>query len=168
MTTIEIEKALERHKLTRHRNWAKLVSRLKKQLDVQIEIVLKQKGYNHKFKHGYMPFLMNIDSEGITNNDLSKRFGVTKQATSKIVNELSELRYVAIVPHSEDGRSSVVFLTDRGKKFVLEAKSYMESIAKEYSELLGKKEYENLVDNLVKIVDHNEKKQFPIGSSSKI
>ncbi len=157
MKSIEIDKELEQLRLTRHCNWAKLVSKLKKQLDLHIEALLKERGYKN-FKLGYMPFLMNIDPEGITNNDLAKRFSVTKQASSKILNELIERHYITAEPHGEDGRSSIVFLTDRGKKFVIEAKRCMDELADEYSELLGKKNFENLRDMMTKIIEYNAEK----------
>ncbi|CAN5368603.1 hypothetical protein BH10BAC4_BH10BAC4_24440 [soil metagenome] len=157
MKTIDVDKELEHLKQTRQRSWPKLISRLKKQLDHRMVKVAEEKGHGH-FKLGYMPFLMNIDLEGITNNDLSKRFGVTKQATSKIINELVTLKYVTVAPHVDDKRSGIVYLTDRGKKFVVEAKHCGEGIMNEYRELLGKKEFDNLIDMLVKIHDYNESK----------
>src|SRR5258707_547337 len=118
MKSVKIDKELENLKLHRHCSWAKLVSKLKKQLDYQLETFLaKKKGYKN-FKLGYIPFLMNIDPEGITNSDLAKKFSVTKQATSKILNELADLHYITDEPHGADGRSSIVFLTEKGKKTV--------------------------------------------------
>ncbi|MEJ0055386.1 MAG: MarR family transcriptional regulator [Bacteroidota bacterium] len=158
MKSIEIDKELEELRLNRHCSWAKLVSKLKKQLDLHIEDLLVEKGYKN-FKLGYMPFLMNIDSEGITNSDLAKRFSVTKQASSKILNELIELNYITAAPHGADGRSSIVFLTDKGKRFVVEAKRCMDLLAQEYSVLLGKKNFENLRDMMAKVIEYNAKKR---------
>ncbi|NOT73355.1 MAG: MarR family transcriptional regulator [Cyclobacteriaceae bacterium] len=160
MKSVEIEKELEEHRLTRHRNWAKLVNKLKKQWDIRLDEILSQHGYTD-FKPGYMPFLMNIDPEGITNNDLSKKFAVSKQATSKILNELIELRYITEEPHGEDGRSTIIYLTDNGKKFVIEAKHCMQIVHAEYRKLLGKKEYDNMIDNIIKIIDYNEQRTGP-------
>jgi DNA-binding MarR family transcriptional regulator len=160
MKPIEIDKELEQLKALRPRSYAKLTSKLKKQLDIRMEHILHQKGYVN-FKLSYFPFLMNIDLEGITNNDLSKRFGVTKQATSKMLNELTDLKYITTEPHGDDGRSSIVFLTERGKKFVIEAKHCMEKLTNEYRVLLGKREYETMIDMMMKISDYNERQPLP-------
>ncbi|CAN5305748.1 hypothetical protein BH09BAC3_BH09BAC3_36600 [soil metagenome] len=160
MRSIEIEKELEHLKTLRPRSYAKLTSRLKKHLDIRMEHILHQKGYRN-FKLSYFPFLMNIDLEGITNNDLSKRFGVTKQATSKMLGELTDLKYITTEPHGEDGRRSIVFLTERGKKFVIEAKHCMEKLTNEYRLLLGKKEYETMIDMMIQIAEYNERQPLP-------
>jgi DNA-binding MarR family transcriptional regulator len=157
MKSIEIDKELEHLKKVRNRSWAKLVSRLKKQLDYKIDSIIREKGHAD-FKLGFMPFLMNIDREGITNNDLSKRFAVTKQATSKIISELADRKYVTTQPHGADGRSSIVHLTDKGKRLVVESKHCMERLTDEYKALIGKKEYEHLIDMLEKIANYNDEK----------
>ena len=152
-----LDKELEHLKQFRLRSWAKLIGRLKKQSNEYIEDELVSRGFGH-FKIGYMPLLMNIDPEGITNNELSKRASITKQAMSKIVNELVELKYITTKPHGEDGRSSIVFLTENGKKFVIGAKNCMMTLMDEYRLLLGKKEFEHLLDMLTRIMEYNEKR----------
>jgi DNA-binding MarR family transcriptional regulator len=156
-----LDTELEELRLTRHCSWAKVVSKLKKQLDAHFEDVLAERGY-HNFKLGYMPFLMNIDLEGITNTDLAKRFSVTKQASSKVLNELMKLRYITVTPHGKDGRSSIIFLTERGKKFVVEAKHCIDALTDEYRMLLGKKNFDNMITMLTQIIEYNaEKKGVP-------
>ena len=155
MKASDVEKELIHLQKVRHRSWPKLVSRLKKQLDYRMDCLIKAKGVDD-FKLGFMPFLMNIDLEGVTNTELAKKFAVTKQATSKILNELAELKYVTMQPHGEDGRSSIIHLTDKGKRIVVDCKKNMEHAMDEYRTLLGRKELDTLIDMVSKIADYND------------
>ena len=104
----------------------------------------------------YMPFLFNIDLEGITNTELAKRACVTKQAMSKIVNELSSLGYITNEKHNADGRSSILFLTPKGKKLVVEGKKTMGELSEKYAAIIGKRNYEFMIDMLIKVLDFHE------------
>ncbi len=150
-----IEKEMEHLRQYRLRSWAKLISRLKRQVDEYIEGELVSRGYGH-FKLGYMPLLMNIDPEGVTNTELSKRAWVSKQAMSKIVLELNELKYIHTTRIDRDGRSSMITLTDKGKRFVVEAKHCMIDLSDEYRSEVGTDNFEKLLDMLLKIIKYNE------------
>src|SRR5690348_4370446 len=98
----------------KQKSWGRLLSILKRQFEAWAITELENHGYDD-FKMGYMPLLMNIHPEGITNNELAKTAKVTKQAMSKVVKELVEAGYITTEIHGRDKRSSIISLTTKGK-----------------------------------------------------
>lgn len=156
-----LDKQLMESLANKEKGWGKILSHLKRQFDGWATAGLIAHGYND-FKMGYMPLLANIQPEGITNNELAKKARVTKQAMSKVVKELVSLGYVETETHGEDKRSSVVFLTPKGKKLVIAARQKVSSLEQEYEKLLGKKKFTELKEMLIAIIRYeDEKSGFP-------
>src|SRR5437764_13792518 len=105
---------------------------------------------------GYMPLLMNIHPEGITNNELAKKARVTKQAMSKVVKDLVNLGFIKTELHGSDKRSSIIYLTTKGKKFILMARNGVFDKEAEYEKLLGKSNFQLLKKQLMKIIEFND------------
>ena len=103
-------------------------------------------------KVGYMAFLMNIGSEGITNNDLAKKIRVTKQAMSKTSKELQALNLIELSPNPDDARSSLISLTDHGLKMVIHARIKLNELTEKYIEVIGKKKYREMLETLNKVI----------------
>lgn len=139
----------------RKRSWPRLIKRLRKHIDDHASVEFRKHGFSD-FKLAYMPFLFNIDLQGITNAELAKRACVTKQAMSKIVNELTSLGYITNEKHSGDARSSILYLTPKGKKLVVEGKNMMDELALKYVAIVGKKNYDFMIAMLIKILDFHE------------
>lgn len=158
-----LDKEFEEFVKVRPRSWPKLIKRLRKQFDDFVEEQLFKEGYTD-MKLGYLPLLMNIDPDGITNNELSRRACITKQGMSKIVNDLIELKYIVSEGDDKDKRSSIIRLTDKGKRFIVNSRIRIGILTDEYRDLLGKKNYEHLIDMMMKIMEYNEKKEMERGA----
>jgi len=137
--------------------WGKILSNLKKQFDRWAIERLAQKGYKG-FKMAYMPVIMHIDMNGTNNNDLAVRANVTKQAMSKVVKELYELGYISSKTDPNDKRSTIFKLTTKGNNFILCAKETVGELMDEYRKLMGKKNFDSLMWQLVSIIEHMDKK----------
>jgi DNA-binding MarR family transcriptional regulator len=137
--------------------WGKIVSYLKKQMDQWSIQKLSENGYKD-FKTAYMPVIMNIAPEGTNNNDLAAHARVTKQAMSKVVKELQSKGYVSAKVDPNDKRSTIFILTGRGKDFVKCARASVSGLMDDYRKEFGKKNFEELLDQLVKVIEYNEKK----------
>lgn len=155
MEMSELDKQLQKVKQMSHPNWGKLISRLKKEFDAQITGALGQEGYGD-FKFGYMQLLMNIELQGVTNNELARRAKITKQAMSKLVKELVEDGYIRTEAHELDRRSSIIYLTTKGKKLVIVVRSKVQELEKEYHKLLGRQRFEDLKETLAKVLAYHE------------
>jgi DNA-binding MarR family transcriptional regulator len=138
--------------------WGKIISYLKRQFDFWANDQLGRRGYKH-FKMAYMPVLMNISTdEGTSNNDLAKVCRVTKQAMSKVLKELTKYGYIKTKVDPLDKRSSIIMLTDKGKKFVIDARSCMKDLMQEYRDVIGAKDFDHTLQLLVKIIEYNDMK----------
>lgn len=157
MKQTETDRKLLAYQQTKHRSIPKLLSHLKRHFDAWAMIEFAANGYAD-FKIGYMPLIMNIHPEGITNNELAKKAKVTKQAMSKVVKELIEGDYIAAETHGKDKRSSILYLTAKGKKLVLTAKDRVTELESEYEKLLGKRKLEELKEMLIQLVEYHDAK----------
>jgi DNA-binding MarR family transcriptional regulator len=137
--------------------WGKVLSHLRKQFEQWAIERLAKKGYKD-FKMTYMPVIMNIDLNGTNNNDLAQRAQVTKQAMSKVVKELQQSGYISSRQDPKDKRSVIFTLTAKGKDFILGSRASVAELMNEYRKLLGKKNYEILLRDLITIIEYNDKK----------
>ena len=153
----ELDKQLLEFQKGKEQSWGKILAHLKRLFDAWAIAELIKKGYDD-FKMAYMPLLMNIHPEGITNNELAKKARVTKQAMSKVVKELIEYGYIKTEVHGTDKRSSIIFLTTKGKKLVLSARSRLFELENEYEQLLGKNNFHQLKQQLMKIIHYHDEK----------
>ena len=153
----ELDKQLLYLHNEKQKSWGKIISQLKRHFDHWAMTELAEHGYDD-FKIGYMPLLMNIHPEGITNNELAKKARVTKQAMSKVVKELEEAGYIRTEIHGKDKRSSNIHLTTKGKRLVLSARSRISTIETEYESVIGKKKFDELKALLSKIIDYHDEK----------
>jgi len=146
-----LEKELDKLSINKEYNFARVLSHTKKHFDEWCMSNLSKEGYPD-MKAGYMAFLMNIGSEGITNNDLAKKIRVTKQAMSKTSKELQRLDLIELTPNPNDARSSLIALTMRGMKMVIHARQKVNKLTEKYVEVLGQKKYIDTLDCLNKMI----------------
>lgn len=128
-----------------------MLTLLKKDLDAQLTEKLQQKGYTD-FKLGDMVLIVNIQPEGIINNELAKKARITKQAMSKVVKNLEAAGYILTRKHESDNRASIIFLSDKGKHLLLDAVACVEEIQARYTSLIGEHDIEILKDILIRLV----------------
>lgn len=147
---------LDYHQQKQH-SMVKLINHLKRHFDAwaSSELAVLGKG---DFKLGYLPLIMNIHPEGITNNELAKKAMVTKQAMSKVVNELVEADYIRTETDGRDKRSAIIYLTAKGKKLVIDARTRVTALEKEYEILLGIRKFEDFKEMLKRLVEYHHAK----------
>ena len=137
--------------------WGKIISHLKKQMDQWSISQLSKFGYKD-FKIAYMPVIMNIDMEGTNNNDLAARARVTKQAMSKVIKELQKKGYISAKTDPKDKRSVIFTLTARGKDFIQGARFCVGGLMDDYRKEFGKKNFNELLQQLVEVIEYNDKR----------
>lgn len=154
---MSLDKKLKDTEYIKKKSWGKIIHNLKRQFD-QWALLELTSHMRSDFKLAHMPFIMNIAPEGINNNELAKRARVTKQAMSKVAKELQELGYIQSSEDAGDKRVTIFTLTERGKKFVLEARLCVNDLMNEYRALVGKNKFDATLDTLLQILEYNEKK----------
>jgi DNA-binding MarR family transcriptional regulator len=141
------------------RNVGRLLRIWRRYFDDWANKKLDESGYGF-FKMAYMPFIMNISPEGSTNNEIAVKARVSKQAMSKVVKQLVEHGLIRTEEHGQDARASIIFLTIKGKEFVIEVKKRcLMELDIEYRTIVGEKNYEIMLDSMLKIVEYHDQKE---------
>lgn len=141
------------------KEWIKAIYDLKKSLD-SWAINNLQDLWENKFQSSFMQFLLLIESEGKTNGQLAQLSGVSKQAMSKIVIQLSEMKLINSVSLPHDRRSSQIVLTPKGEFIIKETLKRFNLLINEYHQQIGTQDIEvakHTLD-LVNIFIQNNKK----------
>ena len=100
--------------------------------------------------HGFA--FVRLASGGATVVDLARHLGVTKQAASQLVEELSRRGYVERTPHPTDARARLVVLTERGRACTAAADAAVRAQVTSWSEVLGAERVHALGDDLARVV----------------
>ncbi|CAM3689249.1 MarR family winged helix-turn-helix transcriptional regulator [Aquirufa aurantiipilula] len=114
---------------------------------------LRSLGYAN-FKIGHIIVLMNLAEQGVTTTDLAKKAKVSKQAMSKLVNELIQEGYLISHNHPQDLRSSLLFCTEKGNQFLEDLMKSRAHIEQKFAEIIGQERLLELNQLLSEIVSH--------------
>jgi DNA-binding MarR family transcriptional regulator len=79
----------------------------------------------------------NLDPAGTRTVTLARRAGMTRQAMSQLVHELQDAGYVTVEPDPDDGRATLVRLTDRGIEFCRQAARLVRELDEHWRQRLG-------------------------------
>jgi DNA-binding MarR family transcriptional regulator len=81
--------------------------------------------------------LRNLGEDGSRPSDLAAHAGVTRQAVTKLVDELERLGLVRRDPDPDDGRGVIVRYTDRGRAVLAIARKRMLALERAYAAQVG-------------------------------
>lgn len=107
----------------------------------------------HYLKPGYVYLLANIGLGGSTNKDLAKKAMVTKQAMSKLINEMICEKIVEIEKDSNDGRSNKIILTNTGAELLIDIWGTNQLLIDEFETHIGKPKTKLLLELMSELVD---------------
>jgi DNA-binding MarR family transcriptional regulator len=151
-----LEKELAKLCKNNKQNFGRILSHLKRSFDEWALAHLSKEGYP-EVKMAYMPFLMNIEIDGITNNVLAQKLRISKQAMSKTLKELENLNLIEAIPNPTDARSSIILLTTYGMKMVIHTRKKLDNLTKDYIAVIGKKKFFDMIESLNTIIEiHKE------------
>ena len=93
-----------------------------------------------------------VPADGISVSDLADLARVRKQTMAQAVAQLEQLGYLERRPNPHDGRSRLVFLTDRGASVRPVTHEAAERVEKLWAELTSPEEIEALRAQLVRLL----------------
>jgi len=120
-----------------------LVSKLRRKLDAQIEAEVHYRGYT-SFKSSYLPVFLILYKAGNTTVGIAEMCGVTKQASSKLLLEMTRLGLLKTQVNKEDRRSGIVLLSAKGKRMATEVRKCLHKLTENYKSLMGRSKYEHM------------------------
>ena len=123
-----------------------------KDLNKKVISKINENGYSD-IKPTHTHIFRHISLEGIRLKDLTDKIGLSKQSISEIVDDLEKKGYLVKLPDDNDLRAKKICYTEKGKELIGLGKCISKELEKEYIELLGFEEFENLKQVLTKMLD---------------
>lgn len=117
---------------------------------VSKEVVGALDGTGLRHGHGYV--IQRLLVGPATATEMAGELGITQQAVSKAVKELTSLGHVETTPDPRDSRRRPVHLTARGRKAVATARAARRRIDARIREAIGDTALERLTDDLVALL----------------
>ena len=105
-------------------------------IEAAVRADLAQNGFGD-VAPSHSALLRNVGEDGARPSDLAAHAGVTRQAITKLVDELERLDLVRRDPDPDDGRGVIVRYTDRGRAGVAIARKRMLALERGYAAQVG-------------------------------
>lgn len=100
----------------------------------------------------------NIRMGGIRLTELADRAQLSLAATSELVNDLAELKYVTRRPDPADGRAKLIDLTKRGRELMGYAGDRVADIEHRWSAVIGVANFEQMCATMQRLLDELDPK----------
>lgn len=104
-------------------------------------------------KPGYVSLLANIGINGASNKELASKAWVSKQAMSKLVNEMLKSEVIEIVKVANDSRINNIMLTDKGAEMLIAIWDINELLRKDFEKHLGKEKTTLLLSLIAELIN---------------
>ena len=95
-----------------------------------------------------------IDHKGIRAVDIARQVGITKQAVSKLVDELVQKGYLELKPDPTDGRASLVLMSEKGNEFLKLTIKYTQQVESQWSSQVGEKDFKTMKSAMTTLLSH--------------
>ncbi|WP_042274572.1 MarR family winged helix-turn-helix transcriptional regulator [[Clostridium] dakarense] len=100
--------------------------------------------------HGFL--FTCITPNGATGIEIAEYLGITKQAVSKMVDDLEKRGYVMRQTHPTDKRGKIIVLTEQGRLIMKAKEEILAEIEKRWMENIGTERMQMLKEDLTKLV----------------
>jgi DNA-binding MarR family transcriptional regulator len=131
-------------------------------IEVAVRADLAQNGFGD-VAPSHSALLRNVGEDGARPSDLAAQAGVTRQAITKLVDELERLDLVRRDPDPNDGRGVIIRYTDRGRAGVAIARKRMLALERGYAAQVGADRWADVRSTLETLFgdDPHEERSLP-------
>jgi DNA-binding MarR family transcriptional regulator len=112
------------------------------------------------FRMAHTALLPHLDLDGTRITELSKRLGISKQATSQLVKEMEGMGLVEMQPDPDDRRARRVCFSSAGREALFQGLDLLQNMEKDLAQSFGKEDMQYL-QHLLKRLLHLLEKQRP-------
>ncbi len=133
-------------------------------IEAAVRADLAQNGFGD-VAPSHSALLRNVGDDGARPSELAAHAGVTRQAITKLVDELERLDLVRRDPDPDDGRGVIVRYTDRGRAGVTLARKRMLALERVYAAQVGAERWAEVRSTLETLFgdDPHEDRSVPAG-----
>jgi DNA-binding MarR family transcriptional regulator len=104
----------------------------------------------------HIHLLFTIGLDGVSNSEMARRAKVSKQAISKLVQEILRYELIEIEPNEQDSRCNIITLTDKGAGVLVKIWEANKLMTKEFESRLGKVKAKRLLTLMAELVESLE------------
>ncbi len=138
---------LVRHMTVRKRNITRGIYITHRYLNEWTHKKWKEDGWDN-IRPDHLRLISIISSERLNIIELSKRAHVSKQAMSKMVNDLISKGFIAFETDPRDSRSKIISITKEGVEFMEYFRGCSKLVEKKFQDIIGEKKTQQLIDIL--------------------
>ncbi|MEI6888533.1 MAG: MarR family winged helix-turn-helix transcriptional regulator [Bacteroidales bacterium] len=107
----------------------------------------------------HIHLLFTIGLDGVSNSEMAHRARVSKQAMSKLVQEMLKHELITIHHNRDDSRCNIISLTDKGGKILMKIWEANKELTAEFEKRLGKVKSKRLLALMAELVESLETDQ---------
>lgn len=104
----------------------------------------------------HIHLLFTIGLEGVSNSGMARRAKVSKQAMSKLVQEMLKHELITIAHNEQDSRCNIISLTDKGADALMKIWEANKQMTAEFEKRLGKAKSKRLLALMAELVESLE------------
>ena len=132
---------------------ARLWLKLFRSFEQKLLAAMAEKGFDD-ISLMHFNIIRHLDPTGLSISELANDAGITKQAVGKIAGELVEKGYLIIEQSTQDRRVKYVRYTNKGKTLLGQLIKQNKKIEKQYQQILGAKNYQQMRESLQGLLNH--------------
>jgi DNA-binding MarR family transcriptional regulator len=108
---------------------------------------------DHLLGPSHIHLLFTIGMDGVSNSEMARRAKVSKQAMSKLVQEMLKQELIVIDPNEHDSRCNIISLTDKGAGVLMRIWEANKMLTAEFENRLGKVKSKRLLALMAELVE---------------
>jgi DNA-binding MarR family transcriptional regulator len=139
---------------------ARLLAVAYRSLTVDLHTELRARGWAD-VRPAYGFVLLALQTAPTTSGELSDLLGITKQATSKIVQGMEEDGYLTRTVDGADGRQKPLVLTNRGRELVAAVEQIYGELEGRWAKVIGADEVERIRKALTAALTDGGRRELP-------
>jgi DNA-binding MarR family transcriptional regulator len=101
----------------------------------------------------HLHLLFTIGMDGVSNSEMARRAKVSKQAMSKLVQEMLRNELIVIETNEHDSRCNIISLTDKGAGVLMKIWESNRKLTDEFEKRLGKVKAARLLKLMAELVE---------------
>ncbi len=117
------------------------------------------KAGSHPLGPSHLHLLFTIGMDGVSNSEMARRAKVSKQAMSKLVQEMLKYELIVIDTNEHDSRCNIISLTDQGAETLMKVWELNKLLATEFENRLGKAKSKKLLALMAELVESLDSKE---------
>jgi DNA-binding MarR family transcriptional regulator len=146
------EEGWSRVEAQKQQSTGQLLLKCARLLDETAVARVNRAGVKPALRPAHTRLLPHIDKEGTRLTELARRVGITKQAVGQLVDELSTLGALDVVPDPTDGRARLVRFTARGVAAIQQGLGVLAQLEQELAREVGAKRLRQLNELLSELL----------------